>query len=119
GPEHDRAVDAKRDSELSRAGLQVFRVSNAEVAAGVGPGLAALKTYLLSTFLPQVHSAGGWAEGTAGGRLALACTWVAKLQLAVLRGIRSGFLPAGDDMWRIRVHGDLPIARAAFWDLLD
>lgn len=113
GEEHEPTIDRVRDEALQRCGLRVIRIPNVEVKASGGPKLDSLR---------EIVSAPEWRDSgacTAIAQLALNCCWAAKLQLAILRGVRRGMLETGGGSWRIDVTGPLIVSDAAVWDLLE
>lgn len=116
GPEHVASVDEHRDQLLTAAGLAVIRIPNDEIVAARGPHIDATLARLRSVVedTPD-RTTVAWKAG----RFSLECAWGAKLQLAVIRAIQHGMLPASADSWRIRIQTPFASSAAAVHDLLN
>ena len=101
GPEHDPAVDESRDGSLRSVGIDVLRVTNAEVLRGHGPILDRIRAHChkaLTAFLPVN------GNDKVASALAIDCATAAKVQFAVARAVEYGWLRAGAD-WEIDISG--------------
>ncbi|MDE2755260.1 MAG: DEAD/DEAH box helicase [Acidobacteriota bacterium] len=101
GPEHDAAVDDARDESLRSVGIDVLRVTNAEVMRGHGPMLDRIRAHChaaLTAFLPVT------GEDRVASSLAFDCATAAKVQLAIARAVEYGWLTAGAN-WEIYISG--------------
>ena len=114
GPEHtaSQAIDDQRDEQLRSMGVDVIRVSNAEVGAGAGPQLNKIKERFDSAaVLPDV-------DGSKNpiAKLAVDCSIASKIQFAIARAIHTGWL--GDNEWEINLSGTGEVQRAGVLDAL-
>jgi ATP-dependent DNA helicase RecQ len=115
GQEHVASVDEQRDQLLAAAGLTILRIPNDEIAAARGPHLDAV----LESIRTVVESAPDCTTAAwKAGHLSLECAWGAKLQVAVVKAIQKGMLPASAEAWRIRIHTPFASSAAAVHDLL-
>ena len=86
GPEHDAAADEARDESLRAVGVEVLRVTNAEVLRGHGPALDRIRARCheaLAAFRPVT------GDDRAAAALAIDCAAAAKVQFAVARAIEA------------------------------
>ena len=115
GPEHVASVDERRDQLLAAAGLTILRIPNDEIAAARGTHLdAVLKRIRAVVGVDPDRTTMAWKAG----RFSLECAWGAKLQMAVIRAIQRGMLPASADSWRVRIQTPFASSAAAVHDLL-
>ena len=115
GPEHDSTaeVDRVRDESLHAMGIDVLRVSNAEVMHGRGPVLDRIRSRCeeaLTAFRPA-------SDDENAAALVADCAIAAKVQLAVARAIGFGWLTAGAE-WEIDLIGGNAVAAAGVLDAL-
>ena len=117
GPEHDAAVDVDeaRDDSLRSIGIDVIRVTNAEVLYGRGIVLDRIRTQCQEA-LTAFPLATGADKIVAS--LAFQCATAAKVQLALARAIEYGWLTAGED-WEIDVRGAGSTTTAGVLDALE
>ena len=114
GPEHDAAADEARDESLRSVGIEVLRVTNAEVLRGHGPALDRIRARCheaLAAFRPVT------GDDRAAASLAIDCAAAAKVQFAVARAGEYGWLTAGTD-WEIDISGVGAPAAAGVLDAL-
>ena len=114
GPEHDAVADEARDESLRSVGIEVLRVTNAEVLRGHGPALDRIRARCheaLAAFRPVT------GDKRAAASLAIDCAAAAKVQFAVARAVKYGWLTAGTD-WRIDISGMGAPAAAGVLDAL-
>ena len=114
GPEHvaSQAIDDERDKQLRSMGIDVIRVSNAEVEAGDGPQLNKIKErFDAADVLPDV-------DGSKNpiAKLAVDCSLASKIQFAIARAIHAGWLV--DNEWEIDLSGTGEVQRAGVLDAL-
>ncbi len=114
GPEHiaAQAIDDQRDKQLRSMGIDVIRVSNAEVEAGDGAQLNKIKERFNSAdVLPDV-------DGSKNpiAKLAVDCSLASKIQFAIAHAIQFGWL--GDSEWEIDLSGTGEVQRAGVLDAL-
>lgn len=114
GPEHiaSQSIDDERDKKLRYMGIDVIRVSNAEVEVGDGPQLNKIKErFDAADVLPDV-------DGSKNpiAKLAADCSLASKIQLAIARAIHAGWL--GDNEWVIDLSGTGEVQRAGVLDAL-
>ena len=117
GPEHDATVDVDegRDESLRSIGIDVLRVTNAEVSRGRGTMLDRIRTRCqeaLSAFPPVTSGE------RAAASLTIDCATAAKVQFAVARAIEYGWLTADED-WEIDISGAAWPAAAGILDALE
>ena len=117
GPEHDATVDVDegRDELLRSIGIDVLRVTNAEVFHGCGAVLDRIRTRCqaaLSAFPPVA------GDERATAALTIECATAAKVQFAVARAIEYGWLTADED-WEIDISGAGLPAAAGILDALE
>ena len=114
GPEHiaAQAIDDARDKELRSIGIDVVRVSNEEVEAGDGPQLNKIKERFASANIL------GDSDGSnnAIGKLAVDCSIASKVQFAITRAIRAGWLKG--DEWEVNLSGTGEVSKAGVLDAL-
>ena len=117
GPEHDAAadVDAARDDSLRSIGIDVVRVTNAEVMNTRGTMLDRIRVKCQEA-LTRMPVATGNDKTVAS--LALQCATAAKVQLALARAIEYGWLTGGED-WEIDVRGAGSTTTAGVLDALE
>lgn len=117
GPEHDAAadVDNARDNALRSIGIDVIRVTNAEVLHGRGAKLDRIRDRCREALvaLPRVT---GTAKTVA--TLVLDCATAAKVQLTIARAVEYGWLTAGKN-WEINISGAGRTAAAGVRDVLE
>ena len=103
GPEHDAAVDVddERDESLRSLGIDVLRVTNAEVLQGQGTVLERIRLRCAEALTAFDQAAG---EEKASASFAVDCTTAAKVQFAVARALEYGWLTAGEN-WEIDISG--------------
>ncbi len=114
GPEHDAVADEARDELLRSVGIEVLRVTNAEVLRGHGPALDRVRARCheaLAAFRPVAD------DDRAAASLAIDCAAAAKVQFAVARAVEYGWLTAGTD-WEIDISGMGAPATAGVLDTL-
>ena len=116
GPEHHATadVDEARDDSLRSIGIDVVRVTNAEVLRGHGNMLDRIRNRCreaLDAFPPATG-----AERTVA-TFVFDCTSAAKVQLAVARAVEYGWLTSNED-WEIDISGTTPTAAAGVLDAL-
>ena len=114
GPEHiaSQAIDDERDKQLRSMGIDVMRVTNAEVEAGDGPQLNKIKKrFDAADVLPDVYG----SENPLA-KLAVDCSLASKIQFAIARAIRAGWLV--DNEWEINLSGTGEVQRAGVLDAL-
>ena len=114
GPEHiaSQAIDDERDRQLRSMGIDVIRVTNAEVEVGDGPQLNKIKErFDAADVLPDV-------DGSKNpiAKLAVDCSLASKIQLAIARAIHAGWLV--DNEWEINLSGTGEVQRAGVLDAL-
>ncbi len=116
GPEHDgaRDIDEERDRALGSVGIDVLRVTNAEVLQGRGPVLDQICRRCEEALTAFDSSAG---EDKAATSLVIDCTMAAKVQFAVARAIEYGWL-APDENWEMEIRGAGPAVAAGVLDVL-
>lgn len=113
GPEHDPIEDQERDRLLQSIGIEVIRISNAEIAAGQGAGLSRAET--LWNGVQHLHADQKESKLTA---VLLDCAEAAKVQLAVARALGYGWLPS-NAAWHVRLDQASQTAVTAFLDAVD
>ena len=114
GPEHLAAqlIDQDRDKDLRSIGIDVIRVSNNEVVQGEGPQLSEIKARYdelqsrVTTSSPNADVA----------RLAADCSIASKIQFAVTRAIRRGWLTGNE--WEIELSNAGEVGLAGVLDSL-
>ena len=114
GPEHDTVADEVRDESLRSVGIDVLRVTNAEVLHGRGSMLDRIRARCneaLTAFRPVT------GDDKAAASLAIDCATAAKVQFAVARAVEYGWLTAGTD-WEINIRGMGAPAAAGVLDAL-
>ena len=114
GPEHKaaQAIDDQRDKQLRFMGIDVIRVSNAEVGVGDGPQLNKIKEkFNAADISPDV-------DGSKNpiAKLAVDCSLASKVQFAIASAIHAGWL--GDNEWEINLSGTGEVQRAGVFDAL-
>ena len=116
GPEHGVAadVDETRDDSLRSIGIDVVRVTNAEVLRGHGNMLDRIRNRCLEA-LEAFPPATGTERPVA--TFVFDCATAAKVQLAVARAVEYGWLTADED-WDIDISGTSPTAAAGVRDAL-
>lgn len=119
GNEHEAAVlvDDDRDKALADIGLEVVRVGNEEVQAAAGPGLARIHE-LYSKAVESADGGSGGAFDDAFAEVVLDCVDSARVQFAVTRAVKYGWLVGGRE-WRIELTGGGRAAVAGVFDALD
>ena len=114
GPEHvaSQAIDDQRDKQLRSMGVDVIRVSNAEVELGDGPRLNKIKE--------RFDSAGALLDVGVSknpiAKLAVDCSIASKIQFAIARAINAGWLT--DNEWEINLSGTGDVQRSGVLDAL-
>ena len=114
GPEHiaSQAIDVERDKQLRSMGVDVIRVSNAEVEAGDGPQLNEIKDkFDAADVLLDVDG-----SRNSIAKLAVDCSLASKIQFTIARAIHAGWL--GDSEWEINLSGTGEVQRAGVLDAL-
>ena len=114
GPEHLAAqlIDQDRDKDLRSIGIDVIRVSNDEVVKGEGPQLSEIKARydeLQSRFRTS-------SPNSDLARLAADCSIASKIQFALTRAMRKGWL-TGDE-WEIELSNAGEVGVAGVLDSL-
>jgi ATP-dependent DNA helicase RecQ len=116
GSEHadNLAIDNDRDARLEQVGLNVIRVSNAEVELGAGPALERIKVHCAQMLaskrdLTPVDRRLGEAIATSSN--------AAKVQFAIAKAIQIGWL-AAPSRWNIRIDGLNEAAFGAVHDVV-
>lgn len=102
GPEHVSSadVDRTRDAELASIGMDVIRVTNAELQQGHGPTLTQIRERCAHAF--QAVDSSRSVDPMA--QVVVDCTLAAKVQFAVARAVGFGWLTPGED-WEITLTG--------------
>ena len=113
GSEHDSAilVDGARDESLRTIGIEVLRIPNDEIHAGMGPVLDRIRSRCeraLKSSKPSVTD-------KQIDKLIIDCSDAAKVQFAIVRAIGYGWLTAGEE-WQIEL---LDVGNVAFAGVLD
>ncbi len=116
GPEHAGAVevDEARDEALRSAGIDVLRITNAEVLDGRGTTLDEIRGRCLRS-LTSFARANGNEKDVAS--FALDCANSAKVQFVVARALEYGWLTPGGT-WAIDIRGAGAPAAAGVLDVL-
>ncbi len=103
GPDHDATaeVDEARDESLRSIGIEVLRVTNAEVLEARGLVLDRIRSRCQEALaaLPTITG-----DEEAAASLVVDCSIAAKVQFAVARAVQYGWLSAGAD-WEIEISG--------------
>ena len=117
GPEHEAAkdVDEARDESLRAIGIEVLRVTNAEVLEGSGIVLDRIRSRCQEALaaLPTVTG-----DEKVAASLVVDCATAAKVQFAVARGVQYGWLSAGAD-WEIEISGAGEVVAGGVLDVLE
>ena len=117
GPEHDVAVevDKARDESLRSIGIDVVRVTNAEVFRSHGTMLDRVRSHCLEALaaLPTPSAA-----DRAVATFVFDCATAAKVQVALARAVEYGWLRADED-WEIDIGGAGATAAAGVLDALE
>lgn len=114
GPEHLTAqlIDQDRDKDLRSIGIDVIRVSNDEVVKGEGPRLSEIKARY-----DELQSQFNTSDpNTDLARLAADCSVASKIQFAVTRAIRKGWLTGSE--WEIEISNAGKVGFAGVLDSL-
>ncbi len=116
GPEHASAVevDEARDEALRSAGIDVLRITNAEVLNGRGTTLDEIRDRCQRS-LTAFARANGHEEDVSS--FALNCANAARVQFAVARALEYGWLTPGGT-WAIDIRGAGAPAAAGALDVL-
>ncbi len=116
GPEHQgaTAVDEARDEALRSIGIDVLRITNAEVLSGQGAMLDEIRGRCKMALTAFGLAAG---EERAVASLVLDCATAAKVQFAIARALEYGWLTPGGS-WDIDIQGAGAPAAAAVLDAL-
>lgn len=116
GPDHSDKIDSdsERDGELNSAGIEVIRVPNTEIISGEGEQLNVIVGKVSHLFPTQV------SENSENDIVSMIsdCLYAAKLQFAIARAIKYGWLTTGS-IWKICLDQELPTAIAAITDTLE
>lgn len=116
GPEHADKIesDRERDQDLSAAGLEVIRVPNSEIQSGKGKTLQSISDKVRHLF------SGDEKNDSKSNILSMIsdCAIAAKIQYALARGVRSGWL-SPNGVWEVRIDNATPTAVAAVTDFLE
>ena len=114
GPEHiaSQSIDDQRDKQLRSMGVDVIRVSNAEVELGDGPRLNKIKERFDSA--DALLDVGVSKNPIA--KLAVDCSIASKIQFAIARAVNAGWL--ADNEWEINLSGTGEVQRAGVLDAL-
>ena len=117
GPEHDATVevDRARDESLRSIGIDVVRVTNAEVFHGHGTMLDRIRSRCLEALAAFPPAS---ADDTAGAAFVFDCATAAKVQVALARAVEYGWLRADED-WEIDISGAGATAVAGVLDALE
>ncbi len=115
GPEHTSfaEIDRTRDTELADIGIDVIRVTNAEMQKGYGPNLDNIRercAEALAAVSPDSSVA-------PIAQVIVDCTLAAKVQLAFARAVGFGWLTPGQD-WEIILTGVGSVAAQGIRDAL-
>jgi len=102
GEEHRDSAesDAERDRILTAAGIDVFRVPNAEVQSGTGAILSRIRKRIEEALEKDVVFD---AESERVASLIWECSFGSKLQVAIAWALQKGILQTGG-VWRVRVY---------------
>ncbi len=114
GPEHRAAqsIDDDRDKDLRSIGIDVIRVSNAEVTTGEGSQLKEIKCRFKAIQEPS-HLLSSECDIA---KLAVDCSIASKVQFALARAVSSGWLKGNE--WEIDLSGAGEVETAGFLDAL-
>ena len=114
GAEHEDSieVDANRDEELQRVGIDVIRISNHEIVAGSGPGLDQVR----ERWSRAVDKDNTASQESLLAELISDCAFASKVQVTIARALAAGLL-AGNE-WVINISGGNEVSIAAVVDTL-
>ena len=115
GEEHEDsvAVDAARDQELQRLGIDVIRVNNQDITAGNGAALEQIK----KRWHESVGNLNTVDPRSALAKMILECSVASKLQLVIARALAEGLLVENE--WIVNVTGGNEVSIAAMLDTLE
>lgn len=115
GPEHAAStdVDRTRDAELAGIGIDVIRVTNAEMQQGYGPNLDSIRERCGKALAAAPHD----VSVRPIDQVIVDCTLAAKVQLAFARAVGFGWLTPGQD-WEIILRGVGSVAVEGIRDAL-
>ena len=116
GPEHEGSVevDKARDESLRSIGIDVLRITNAEVQNGRGAMLEKIRGRCQRVLTAFARATG---EERAVASLAVECANAARVQFVVARAMAYGWLTPGES-WEIDIRGSGSPAAAGVLDVL-